>query len=124
VTGDEADLAAERFFDGHPFALEVYRAVREVLSSRGPTQVRVTKSQVAFRCRKAFAWLWMPGRWLRDPGAEVVLSVALAERDPSPRFKQVEHPAANVWMHHLEIHGLDDLDQEVQTWLARAYEGA
>jgi len=116
--------AAERFFDGHPDALEAYRALRAMLDGIGPFEVRVTKSQVVFRRRKAFAWLWLPGRWLRNPGAEVVLSVALGERDPSPRFKQVVNPAPSVWMHHLEIHDLGDLDDEVETWLRRAYERA
>jgi len=116
-----SDEAAERFFAGHADALETYRTVREILDGVGAYEVRVTKSQVTFRRAKSFAWLWLPGRWLRDPGAEVVLSVALGERDPSPRFKQGVNPSAGVWMHHLEVHTPDDLDREVEGWLRRAY---
>ena len=118
----DSDEAAERFFDGHPDALEILRAVRAILGGIGPFEVRVTRSQVAFRRRKAFAWLWLPGRWLRKPGAEVVLSIALGEPEPSTRFKEVVHPSPNVWMHHLEIHRLGDLDEEVAGWLRWAYE--
>jgi hypothetical protein len=118
------DEDAERFFDGHPDALEAYRTIRAMLDDTGPFEVRVTKSQVSFRHRKAFAWVWLPGRWLRNPGAEVVLSIALGEPDPSPRFKQVVNPAPNVWMHHLEVHALADLDAEVAGWLGCAYERA
>lgn len=81
--------------------------------------VRTSKSQVAFRRHRGFAYLWRPGQYLRRPGAEV----ALSSRCPAtgvPRFKQVEHPAPSVWMHHLEIHTLQDLDEEVAGWLQEA----
>jgi hypothetical protein len=118
------DEAAERFFDGHPDALEVFRAVWAILDDIGPFELRVSKSQVAFRRRKAFAWLWLPGRWLRKPSAEIVLSMALGQADPSSRFKEVVQPAPTVWMHHLEIHGPDELDAEVEGWLRRAHDRA
>jgi hypothetical protein len=51
----------------------------------------------------------------------VVLSIALARQDGSARFKQVVHPAPNVWMHHLEVHTVADLDAEVAQWLHEAY---
>lgn len=37
----------------------------------------MTKSQVAFYRRKAFAWAWMPGKYLRGRGAPLVLTLAL-----------------------------------------------
>jgi NAD(P)-dependent dehydrogenase (short-subunit alcohol dehydrogenase family) len=36
------------------------------------------------------------------------------------RFKQVVHPAAGIWMHHLEIHDLAEIDEQVSTWLQEA----
>jgi hypothetical protein len=119
-----SDADVEHFYEGHPSALEVHRAVCTLLNEVGPFEIRVTASQVAFRRQKAFAWLWLPGRWLRAPGAEVVLSIALGERHPSPRFKQVVQPAPHVWMHHLEVHAPGDLDAEVAGWLRTAYERA
>lgn len=44
----------------------------------------------------------------------------MAGRIPSPRFKQLVHPAPSIWMHHLEIHSLDELDDEVRAWLREA----
>ena len=86
----------------------------------GPVHVRTTRSQVSFRRERGFAYLWLPGRWLAKPGAEVVLSIALDRRDGSPRFKEVVHPAPKVWMHHLEVHALDDVDEQVVDWLREA----
>jgi hypothetical protein len=113
----------EAFFEGHVEALAIFRKVRAMLDSIGPTEVRTTRSQVAFRRRRGFAFLWLPGRWLANPSAEVVLSIALRRRDDSARFKEVAHPARGVWMHHLEVRALADLDDEVLGWLREAAEG-
>jgi hypothetical protein len=114
----------EAFFDGHPLGLAAYQAVHFLLDSVGPVDVRVGRSQVAFRRRRGFAFLWLPDRWLKHPAAEVVLSVALDHHDDSPRWKEISHPSRSVWMHHLEIHALDELDGEVLGWLREAFAGA
>jgi hypothetical protein len=114
--------AAEQFFDGHPAALEIFRAVRSVVDGLGPDSLRTSRSQVAFARRRGFAWLWLPGTWLRHPATETVLSIALGRHDRSPRFKEVVSPSPHVWMHHLEVHDIGDLDDEVAGWLREAYE--
>ena len=114
----------EEFFSGHPDALSAFRRVCAILDRLGPFDVRVTKSQVAFRRKRGFAYLWMPGQYLSKPTAEVVLSVALDRRDESPRFKEVAHAAPAQWMHHLELRGPGDLDDEVAAWLREAAERA
>ncbi|HEY6057623.1 MAG TPA: DUF5655 domain-containing protein [Candidatus Limnocylindrales bacterium] len=119
---DPADV--EAFFEGHPDALAVYRSVRSMAEAIGSIDVRVTRSQVAFRRRRGFAYLWLPGRWLAKPAAEVVLSIALGRRDESPRFKPVVQPARDVWMHHLEVRASDEIDDEVRAWLEEAFEHA
>lgn len=116
--------AAAAFFAGSTSALALYRALRERLDLLGPMQIRVSSSQVAFRRRRGFAWLWCPGRWLANPGAEVVLSLALPRRDGSPRWKEVVQPTPRAWMHHLELHDPADLDDQVAGWLAEAYAAA
>ncbi len=96
----------------------------ELLAPLGDPGVRVTKAQVAYRRRVAFAWTWRPGTWLRRPAAEVALSIALPYRDPSPRWKQVVEPRPGRWMHHLEVRTLNDLDDEVAAWLGAAWDAA
>ncbi|TAK02632.1 MAG: hypothetical protein EPO36_01355 [Chloroflexota bacterium] len=114
----------DAFFDGHPFARRVHDAVAAMIESLGPTEIRITKSQVAFRRRRGFAYLWIPGQYLARPGAEVVLSIALPARLDSPRWKEVVRPAPTTWMHHLEVRDLAELDDEVLGWLRAAFEAA
>jgi hypothetical protein len=86
-------------------------------------EVRVTKSQVAFRRRRGFAYLWRPGTYVKSV-VPVVLSLALPYEAASPRFKEVAHPSPGVWMHHLELLDSTQLDGEVVEWMRQAYEGA
>lgn len=111
--------APEEFFAGNPVGLATFGTVRDVLiRDRPDVTVRVSRSQVAFRRRRGFAYLWVPGRYLRRPAAPVVLSVATLERIDSPRFKEVVHPGP--WMHHLEVTDAAQVDEEVQGWLLAA----
>lgn len=114
----------EAFFAGVPLGLEVHRRVLAILASLGEPRVAVSRSQVAYRRRRSLAWTWLPGRWLRRPGAEVVLSIALPRLDPSPRWKEVANPSPRAWMHHLEVRSAADLDDEVAAWLAEAWDAA
>jgi hypothetical protein len=124
LAGPRAADGVVEFFAGHPLGAAVFDAVRAALAPWPDVEVRVSRSQVAFRRRRGLAWLWLPGRYLARPGAEVVLSIALGRLDPSPRWKEVAHPAAAHWMHHLEIARVSDVDDEVTGWLREAAERA
>jgi hypothetical protein len=121
--GAVADPAGA-FFAGRPVGLAVLARVRAVVDATGPHTVRTTRSQVAFRRARSFAWLWAPGRYLARPGAEVVLTIALGRHDPSPRFKEVTHPSPRHWIHHLEARDAAEIDDEVAAWLSEAWERA
>jgi hypothetical protein len=110
--------------EGHPTGVAVYERVRTRLADLGPFEVRTSKSQIAFRRTRGFAYLWLPGRYLTNPDAEIVLSIALGRHDHSERFKEVVHPAAHHWMHHLELSGPEEVDDEVVEWLREAAEHA
>ena len=112
------------FFAGYPLGQSVYEKVCAILDRLGSYEVRVSKSQVAFRRRRGFAYLWRPGQYLAKPAAEVVLSIALGRALHSDRFKEVAHPTSRQWMHHLEIHAMGDLDDEVAGWLREAAQRA
>jgi len=112
------------FFCGHPLGLEVFRWVERAVASFGEYEVKVSATQVAFVNRRGFAFVWMPGRWLRRQDAEVVLSIAAGLEIASKRFKEVVHPSRRVCMHHLEVSNIADLDDEVVGWLRMAYEDA
>lgn len=82
--------------------------------------MRVTKSQVAFRRRKGFAFVWRPGQYIAS-AVPAVLSIALPYELVSDRFKEIARPAPTVWMHHIELDGVADVDDEVAALLAEAY---
>jgi hypothetical protein len=113
----------EQFFEGSPTGLAVYEAVVDAVSSIGPAEVRVTKSQIAFRRRKGFAFVWRPGQYLKSD-VPVVLSFGLRQELDSPRFKEVVEVAPHVWMHHIELRDRRQVDAEVRGWLEAAYEDA
>lgn len=117
-------LDPEHLFAGEPGASETYRVVKEMLESIGPFDLRTTRSQVAFRRRRGFAYLWLPVAWARGSRVLVVLTLALTRQDDSRRWKQVAHPARGIWMHHLEVRATEDLDEEVRDWLREAYDMA
>jgi hypothetical protein len=114
---------AGEFFAGHPDGQAVAAAVERAVDDLGPHEVRISRSQVAFRRRTGFAYLWRPGQYLSS-GAPAVLSLALPREVPSERWKEVVHPAADVWMHHLELSTPDEVDAKVLAWLREAYDRA
>ncbi len=118
------EVAVDEFLAGHAFVREVHERVSSLLGGIGPFTARATRSQLAYRRRRAFAWLWLPGTWLARPADDVVLTIALGRHDPSPRFSEVAHPSARHWVHHLEVGALTDVDDAVAAWLREAYERA
>lgn len=64
------------------------------------------------------------GQWLRGETAPLVLSIALARRDRSRRWKQIVKPRPGRFMHHLELWAARDVDDEVGGWLADAWRQA
>lgn len=120
----EASLTCDEFFEGYPESRRIYAAVERAIERVGPADVRITKSQIAFRRRAGFAWVWIPGRYLSGDRPPLVLSVALPRRDRSPRWKEVVEPRAGRFMHHLEIASEGTIDREVVGWIQEAWRAA
>ena len=57
-------MTLEDFFCEHEESRRLYAAVSALIHALGPVDVRMTRSQVAFRRRKAFAWVWDPDQYL------------------------------------------------------------
>lgn len=113
----------EDLFAGFPDSLAVYQRVQEAVSSIGEASVATSKSQVAFRRRRGFAYVWRPGQYLHSD-VPAVLSIALPYEAMSARFKEVVHPSTAWWMHHIELHEAGEVDDEVRAWLRAAYDSA
>lgn len=118
-----AGRSPEDLFDGFPRGLAVCWAVEQAVAAIGDAAVVVSKSQVAFRRRRGFAYVWRPGQYV-DSEVPAVLSLALPREVVSHRFKEVVHPSSQVWMHHLELDDAAQVDNQVRAWLQEAYDGA
>lgn len=117
-------VTLDEFFAGHDDSRAIFDAVVRVVADVGPAELRATKSQVAFRRRVAFAFVWMPQMYLRRSDAPLVLTVALRRRDASPRWKQVVEAAPGRFTHHLELRSADEVDAEVRSWIEEAWQQA
>ncbi|MBN1372764.1 MAG: hypothetical protein JW987_12560 [Anaerolineaceae bacterium] len=114
----------DEFFVDFSDSRPLFDELRRVIDENCPSEMIVSKSQVAFRRKKAFAWAWVPGRYLLGKVAPLVLSVSMPQRDASPRWKEVVQPAPGRFMHHLELYKLEDLDEQVIEWLRSAWNWA
>jgi hypothetical protein len=117
-------MTLNEFFAGHEASRPIFEALREVIEELGPVEMRVTKSQVAFYRKKAFAWAWIPDRYLHGQHAPLVLTLGFPHLDPSPRWKQIAQPYPGRFTHHLELYSVTDIDAETRSWLQAAWEAA
>jgi len=114
-------MTLDEFFAGQPESRQIFEALSTAVGALGPVEVRVTKSQVAFRRRKAFAWAWMPGIYLRGKHVPLVLTLSLRLRDSSPRWKEIVEPGPGRFTHHLELYSTADIDDEILSRLEEAW---
>ena len=110
----------DRFFADYPASRRLFDHLDAAVRGEGDVDVRVTRSQISYRRRRAFAWIWVPGRYLAGSQAPLVLTVSLPRRDPSTRWKEVVEPRPGRFTHHLELRSVEEIDEEVVEWLREA----
>lgn len=116
-------LTPEVFFGESLIGLQIFEAIQRTVDAIGESTIRVTKSQIAFRRRKGFAYVWRPGQYVKND-APAVLSIALGREVTSDRIKSVAHPHPTVWMHHLELRDPGEVDEDVRELLCEAHRRA
>ena len=117
-------MTIDDFFSDQPLSRQIFDAVRAAIEQIGPAEIRVSKSQVAFRRRKTFAAVWMPEQYLHRAAAPLVITFSFPARDPSPRWKEIVEPTPGRFTHHLELYGVGEVDAEVVAWIRQAWEAA
>jgi hypothetical protein len=117
-------MTLDEFFSGCEETRWIFDVLHATIDALGSVEIRVTKSQVAFRRSKAFAWAWVPGMYLRGGQAPLVLTLSFARPNASPRWKKVVEPAPGRFTHHLELRSGSEIDDEVRSWLREAWEAA
>ena len=114
-------MTLDEFFDGQEESKQLFETLLRAVVAIGPAELDVTKSQIAFRRRRAFAWAWMPGKYLRGKPAPLVLTLSLRGRSTSPRWKEIVEPRPGRFTHHLELYSVNDIDDQVRDWLRHAW---
>lgn len=117
-------MTVDEFFAGHEQSMRIFQAVAGAVQAIGPAEVRVSKSQIAFRRRVSFAYVWIPEMYLGRGDVPLVLTVGLRRRDESPRWKQVVEPTPGRFTHHLELRIPSNVDADVHDWLREAWGAA
>ena len=114
--------AGEPLFADHPVRLRLFRAIRAHVERLGPVVVRGSETQVSFRARRAFAWVWVPQRWTGNRlEGSVTLTFSLDRRLDDPRIIEAVEPRPGHWTHHVVVEDESDLDGAVESWLREAY---
>ena len=115
-------MTIEKIIEENETSQSLYKKVVAAVERIGPCSLGFTKSQVAFRRKRAFAWVWVPAQYLKRAGmAPLVLTLSLPYRDSSPRWKEVVEPSPGKFTHHLELWQPGDLDAQVEAWLRKAW---
>jgi predicted transport protein len=117
-------MTLDEFFAGQDVSRQIFEVLRRTIDNLGPAELRISKSQIAFRRRKAFAWVWIPGKYLKGKVAPLVLTLSFNRQDTSSRWKEIVEPAPGRFTHHLELYSIKEIDAEVHRWLVDAWEFA
>ena len=119
----ESDLLF--FFNGHPAALALYRALFTRLDSAFPDgSVKVQRSQISFYGRHLFAAASLPRRKKDRPEGCLVVTIGLARRLESPRAAVSVEPYPGRWTNHIPITREEEIDAELMGWLQEAWDSA
>ncbi len=114
----------EEYFDTHEDSKALFETVKAAIDAIGPAEMRMTKSQVAWKRRVNFAFVWAPEMYLKRKTTPLVLTVDLRRRDASLRWKEVVEPYPGRFTHHLELRSAEQIDEEVKGWLREAWDKA
>ena len=112
------------FFNGHPDALEVYRAFEELLCEAFPNvNKRVQKTQISFYNRHVFACVSFARvkRKAELPKGWMTLTLGLPAPLESPRVALKSEPYPGRWTHHFVLSRPEELDAELMAWVEEAY---
>ncbi len=119
--------AEKAFFAGHEAVLPVYEALRELFFHLCPgLEVRVSKTQVSFLPSVMAACVsFLPARRKAErPPVWLTLTLCLPYRIESARIAQCSEPYPMRWTHHIMLSSVEEVDDELASWAAEAFDWA
>ena len=115
------------FFDSHQDALILYQAFREAVLGKVPdARIEVKKTQISFFNRRMFAAVsFAPVRRAKDrPKSFLTITFGLPYRKESDRIDVAVEAYPNRWTHHVMIGSVEEVDEELLSWIVEAAEFA
>lgn len=115
-----------RYFEGHPEELTLYEALFARMSAVVPeASVKVQKSQISFYGRHLFAAVSLPVRRKKDwPRHCLLVTFGLVHRVDHQRIAVAVEHYPNRWTHHVVVSSIEEMDQQLFTWIKEAYDFA
>ena len=118
------DADTLRFFDGHEEALPLYEAFEAQLYELFPDAGRrVQKTQITFFNRHVFACASFQRvkRKAELPSPFLVITLGLAYPLDSLRVAVKCEPYPGRWTTHIVLGSVEEIDDELLSWLSEAY---
>lgn len=118
------DSETARFFDGRESAWPLYEALEKRLVDLFPAVRRkVQKTQISFSNRRMFvcASFARVERKAELPDPYLVVTLGLSYPLDSERIAVKTEPYPGRWTTHIVIGSIDEIDEELLTWLSEAY---
>ena len=115
------------FLDSKQDALVLYETFREAVLVKVPNaRIEVKKTQISFFYRRMFAAVsFAPVRKAKDrPKPFLTITFGLAYRKESDRIDVAVEAYPNRWTHHVMIGSVEEVDEELLSWIAEAAEFA
>lgn len=111
----------KKLFKDRAASLKLFGMVAKYVKSLGEVSMIVSKTQVAFKTKRQFAWVWLPQMWIKKaPADAIVISFSLDHRVKDRRIKEVLEPYPGRFMHHAVIKKPAQFDAKVKAWLREA----
>jgi hypothetical protein len=116
------EIQLKTFFQKKPKEYKLFSEIKKSLESLGEVESKVSKTQIAFKNKRQFAWVWLPMPWdKKRPKNCIILSFAFYRQIKNYRIVQSVKTRDNTWMHHIVIQAKSDIDGVVQKYLKQAY---
>ncbi|MBN2013585.1 MAG: hypothetical protein JW778_00245 [Candidatus Altiarchaeota archaeon] len=97
--------------------------MRTYIESLGSVEIEAAKTQVSFKRKNRFAWVWLPQTWTKKrPPESVTLTFSLPRQIKDERIAEAVEPRPRRWTHQIVLEKKSDLDEKVKSWLQEAYE--
>jgi Domain of unknown function (DUF5655) len=97
-------------------AVSLYEHFSALVRDCGPVQIAPAKTRIGFQVRMIFAAV----NKLSERGLDA--HVVLRRRLERPRFRRIDTITSHCFVHHFRVESLNELDEEVRSWLREAYQ--